>query len=349
MQGIKHFSILASGIFSTIAVQFTLEELPAISKPQISQSEINNQRKIYRNPSSLSPAIAQGGIPPRPLLSLNEARIRARTLREHYPKWKDALDGCPCTRTAAQANPRFVDSTNFITTKEYHPGAVWDYRTSKDAAGTYSSPTLPDGSSTLRPGQQCTYGADGLLITDGSGAGTPDAYAPKVTWPGQGLVSDNSHTFWDVDASDAGMSWQEYHQTWTPNNTNRCPTNFVTVFKTNSFVNTGISLNRGDRVKINASGWVKFGIFAALGGPNGIIFNLNYNYFPSVPHGRLMARFRQSGMRDLNGWASIGVGWDELREVKFSSPRTLEFLVNDNQPSDNLGVFLIEVTIRPDK
>jgi hypothetical protein len=315
--------------------------IPAISKNQISQSAINNQRKIYSNLGSLAQS--------QPSSDLNEARIRARTLREHYPRWKNSLDGCPCTRTAAQANPRFIDSTNFLITKIYHPGAVWEYRTSNDAVSTYSSPTLPDGSPILRPGQQCTYSADGLLITDGSGAGTPDAYSPEVTRTGQGLVSDDSHTFWDVSPSNSEMSWQEYHQTWTPNNANRCPTNFVAVFETNSFVNTNISLSRGDRVKIKASGIVSFGIIAGEGGPDGIRFYPSYNYFPSVPHGHLMVRYRQGGMRNSDGWASIGLGWDEFREVKFSSPRTLEFLVNDNRPYDNFGKFRIEITIRPDK
>jgi len=319
--------------------------LCVLSVATFSMPAMANPNTIYRDRSSLAQAR------PSPTLDaaiLAEARRRARTLREYYPRWKDALDGCPCTRTAAQSHPRFVDATHLLT-ENYHPGAVWEYRTSTDAVGTYNSPTLPAGSPTLRPGQQCTYSADGQLITDGPGAGTPDAYAPEVTWPGQGVVSDNSHTFWDVAPFDAGMSWREYHQTWTPNNTNRCLTNLVTVFRIRSFINTDIPLNRGDRVKIKASGRVRFGLFTGEGGPNGIIFNPVYNYFPDIPHGRLMARFRQPGMEDLDGWSPIGAGWDELREVKLSSPGILEFLVNDKQPGDNVGAFHIEVTIHSGK
>jgi hypothetical protein len=121
------------------------------------------------------------------------------------------------------------------------------------------------------------------------------------------------------------------------------------VFQTNSYINTGISVRPGDRIKIEASERVRFGLFAGSGTPNGIILNPVYNYFPDVPHGRLMARFRQPGMQDLDGWYPIGVGWDELREVKLSSLGILEFLVNDNQPGDNLGAFRIEVTIDSSK
>ena len=89
------------------------------------------------------------------------------------------------------------------------------------------------------PGQQCTYDAAGNLINGGAGAGTPDAYSPSVTYPGQGTLSyldsgfsSNSHTFWDVNPFEAsGMTWQEYQKTWTPNqgknNVGACPFNII--------------------------------------------------------------------------------------------------------------------------
>ncbi len=124
---------------------------------------------------------------------------------------------------------------------------------------------------------------------------------------------------------------------------------FTRVFQTNSYITTGISVTSSDRIKIEASGSVRFGMLAGLGTPNGIIINPVYNYFPDVPHGFLMARFRQPGMGDLDGWYPIGVGWDQLREVKLPSQGILEFLVNDNQPGNNLGAFRIEVTIDSSK
>jgi len=124
----------------------------------------------------------------------------------------------------------------------------------------------------------------------------------------------------------------------------------ATVFLTNSYISTGMSVKPGDRIRIRATGTIIFGrFFARSGGPNGIIFNPRYNYFVDVPHGRLMARFRRPGMRDLDDWFPIGVGWDQVREVQFPSPGILEFLVNDNQPGDNRGNFRIEITTHSGK
>ncbi len=89
--------------------------------------------------------------------------------------------------------------------------------------------------------------------------------------------------------------------------------------------------------------------FAGSGGPNGIASNRIYNYFRGAPHGCLMARVRQSGMGKWEGWSPIGVGWDQVREVKLSAPGVLEFLVNDNDPDNNIGKFRIEVTIHSGK
>lgn len=118
-----------------------------------------------------------------------------------------------------------------------------------------------------------------------------------------------------------------------------------TVFRTNSRISTDILIKSGDRIRIRASGTVQFGSIAGSGGPNGIGGNRIYNYFRNVPHGYLLARFRQPGMGNWEGWSPIGVGWDGLREVKPSAPGVLEFLVNDNDPNNNTGGFSIEVTI----
>ncbi|PZV12465.1 MAG: hypothetical protein DCF22_12275 [Leptolyngbya sp.] len=123
----------------------------------------------------------------------------------------------------------------------------------------------------------------------------------------------------------------------------------ATVFQTNSYISTEISVKPGDRIKIKASGTVQFGAFAGSGGPNGIASNRIYNYFRGVPHGRLMARVRQPGMGEWDGWFPIGVGWDQVREVKLSAPGVLEFLVNDKETENNIGAFRIEVTIRSGK
>lgn len=50
----------------------------------------------------------------------------------------------------------------------------------------------------------------------------------------------------------------------------------IYVFQTNSYVDTGMAVNPGDRINIQASGRVRFGVFAGSGGPKGIAFNPDY-------------------------------------------------------------------------
>lgn len=113
------------------------------------------------------------------------------------------------------------------------------------------------------------------------------------------------------------------------------------VFQTNSHVDTGISVNPGDKIRVQASGQIRFGVFAGAGGPKGIIFSPDYNYFIDIPHGQLMGRVRQFGAQELDGWVPIGEG----REFVARSQGVLEFAVNDNKPGDNAGRFRVEVTI----
>lgn len=112
-------------------------------------------------------------------------------------------------------------------------------------------------------------------------------------------------------------------------------------FQTNSYTSTGISVNPGDKIKVQASGIIRFGLFTGSGRPRGIAFNPEYNYFIDMAHGQLMGRVKQSGMRELDGWFPIG----EAREFVVRTPGVLEFAVNDNKPGDNVGNFKIEVTI----
>lgn len=148
---------------------------------------------------------------------LLEAREIANRLSDVYPEWKKSLDSCPCTRDEARNSDRFTRS--FLLVQTYHPGADTAYRSAEGAVEPYYSQILP-GAAPLYPGQQCTYDDTGMLITGGIGAGTPDAYSPEVASP----IWSSLHPIWDVEPAKA-MSWQEYQQTWTPNNGNSCPVN----------------------------------------------------------------------------------------------------------------------------
>ena len=209
---------------------------------------------------------------------LQEAREIARQLQE-APAWKEGLDPCPCTLEEArklsipiyslngkelspseslklhsyivnQADPGFIPqgvalirSPTFVESsavafrfeRNYHPGASYAFRSHSSRVGYFK---LKSGK-VIRPGQQCTYNAQGQLITDGPGAGTPDAYSSEVTTNFKGsrigrIITDESHTIWDTKPFDAMTNnredgwenkngWKEYHRTWTPNTGNGCP------------------------------------------------------------------------------------------------------------------------------
>ena len=116
------------------------------------------------------------------------------------------------------------------------------------------------------------------------------------------------------------------------------------VFGVNGPISTGISIRRGDTIRIKASGTVRFGFWlAGSGGPDGIPFNPAYNYFVDILHGSLLGRVRVPGPNTWEGWFYVGKG----TEVTARTPGILEFDVNDNQPEDNVGKFCVEVTVIP--
>lgn len=180
---------------------------------------------------------------------LQEAREIAQELQAE-PAWKEGLDPCPCTLQDAREltktlvrirpdqkgfdivrDPIFVESTGDdrklrLIGKDYHPGASYSFRSHSSRVGYFK---IRSGK-TIRPGQQCTYDNRGKLITNGPGAGTPDAYAPEVT-PDLAIYrspKEETHTYWDTKPFDAMTNnredgwenkdgWKEYHRVWTPN------------------------------------------------------------------------------------------------------------------------------------
>jgi hypothetical protein len=197
---------------------------------------------------------------------LQEAREIAQEL-EAEPAWKAGLDPCPCTLEDAKKliipiysingkvlsaeeseelsfsssrlpagvkivrDPIFVESTGDdrklrLLGIDYHPGASYSFRSHSSRVGYFK---LRSGK-TIRPGQQCTYDNRGKLITDGPGAGTPDAYSSEVT-PDLAVYrspKEETHTYWDTKPFDAMTNnredgwekkdgWKEYYRVWTPN------------------------------------------------------------------------------------------------------------------------------------
>lgn len=151
------------------------------------------------------------------------ARETARRLQEEFPKWKEALPPCPCTVDGALDRPaQLVESDPLASTIEstFHPGGYGKRFFRSTRSVEYQSPST---GRIIRPGQQCVYGSQykdpllmGDLITHGSAAGTPDAFAPEDT-----PAMSYRHTWTDVTPfnilKDEGGGIDVYHQTWTPN------------------------------------------------------------------------------------------------------------------------------------
>lgn len=122
-----------------------------------------------------------------------------------------------------------------------------------------------------------------------------------------------------------------------------CPPKFKADYSVgvSSFVKTGVQIKRGDKITISASGLVSFGLFAGQGGPEGIQFGTNYNYFSDVPHGCLLARVRHSLEEDEDRWSAVGKGLT----VTAQKDGTLELDVNDTDPGNNTGQFRVEISV----
>ena|ERR1043165_8448804 len=119
-------------------------------------------------------------------------------------------------------------------------------------------------------------------------------------------------------------------------------------FEVNSYVDTHMLVNRGDKVTIKASGTVNFGLWVAGDGTpegiseaNNLLLDPSYSYFPEWRHGCLLARVRTPDEDDLAGWWRTGRGTDKISQ----ETGTLELGVNDNKTDDNRGTFKVTVEI----
>ncbi len=131
------------------------------------------------------------------------------------------LPNCPCADEVARSSSDWAGPG--ACKPEYHPGAVTGYRSARG----YES--LPG----TNHGQQCCYDVDGLLITGGEGAGTPDlVQAPSgfgaalagIFTSGPGPLAAWDHYTSDVQPWNE-LKWEVYNRYWVPNNGNNCPTN----------------------------------------------------------------------------------------------------------------------------
>jgi hypothetical protein len=98
---------------------------------------------------------------------------------------------------------------------------------------------------------------------------------------------------------------------------------------------TTIQLNAGDKVNIEAGGTITLGSFAGDGGPEGIDGYKAYCSVPEFRHGSLLFR---TGKGD---WDAAGTE----KTFTATSSGLLEFMVNDSDPSNNIGSFWVSIKI----
>ncbi|HYC40453.1 MAG TPA: hypothetical protein VEB63_08180 [Chitinophagaceae bacterium] len=134
------------------------------------------------------------------------------------PPWYDKLPDCPCTYKEAQTKAKQSGSGWMDCGKAnqtYHYGATTEVRWKPNKPG--------------QPGQQCTYDAEGNLITSGVGAGSPDKVSPQGCGPQDGIQYGEVRNFLGHNAQDM-QTWEnlpcwQYLRDWPANNGNKCATN----------------------------------------------------------------------------------------------------------------------------
>jgi hypothetical protein len=133
------------------------------------------------------------------------------------------------------------------------------------------------------------------------------------------------------------------NSTPTPNAT-PTPTIYIQSFEIEArtgFTDTMIVVPAGAKVRVVATGLITLGFFVGEAGPEGKSNNFGssleeYNIVRSFSHGVLLCKLDQE-----SEWRSCG-SFEE-----FIAPREgiLRFLINDNDPSNNVGEFDIEVMV----
>ena len=107
----------------------------------------------------------------------------------------------------------------------------------------------------------------------------------------------------------------------------------------NSYVNengaSGIIVRKGDRISFKAKGSIVLGTFAGSGGPDGISGLEGYSEVQKLKHGSLIGKIGDGDWFSVGSYASI--------VAQNSGKLTLQ--VNDNDPSNNEGSFIVEYSI----
>ncbi len=137
--------------------------------------------------------------------TLAEVSLACASLRFYLvgnPDWYALIPKCPCTLQDIEAlrPPRYkVEQDRKSISDVYHPGSAKCFRIKFSGQSS---------------GNQCCFDADGNLITNGAGAGTPDRVGPispvgVLEWPGYAL-DIAGHWCCDVFPLDCMWSLSQY-------------------------------------------------------------------------------------------------------------------------------------------
>lgn len=140
--------------------------------------------------------------------------------------WTESLPPCPCENpdfNGVKLNDGWAKDMGNI--EKYHKGSTACYR-------SYPYVRTNVGKSC----QQCCYDANGKLITEGSGAGTPDKVSTCSGEKTDGSMRVKSSGLWGHYFKDVRpwsklggeeCGWKEYNKLWVPNKGNNCESNKV--------------------------------------------------------------------------------------------------------------------------
>lgn len=145
-------------------------------------------------------------------------------IRSCPTSWYSELPGCPCNYSDLQgmgvtSNPAGRWEACGPARQDYHYGAVSEARWLPAISGW--------------PGQQCTYDANGKLITGGIAAGSPDKVSPRICDPWTAIQNG---TLGDMNISGHWLNdirpWntipcRQYLAQWPANNKRNCPAKLV--------------------------------------------------------------------------------------------------------------------------
>jgi hypothetical protein len=97
----------------------------------------------------------------------------------------------------------------------------------------------------------------------------------------------------------------------------------------------GLSVKKGQKINLSASGQIVLGVFAGSGGPEGIEGFKSYCIEPDFRHGALLIRVGEGK------WTAVG----SHSSIMADMTGTINFMVNDADPSNNSGDFKVLIKV----